>query len=223
MAVAYATRTQTTGTAATTTLNVPASTVNGDLLITYINTGSGNASFTPPSGWTTLMSYWTDSNDSSAQSWYRVASSEPASYVFSWATSGDFCATTRRFTGANTVTPIRASRLDQKGVISASFTTTALAGVQATDLTVMVGLMGDDGGTTGYTVTEPGSPWTSIDNFLSTSKFQGAVYATGSQSGATWTSSSTFAWWNVSTFAIEAAVPPRPELVYQATSRAAAW
>jgi hypothetical protein len=157
-----------------------------------------------------------------------VAASEPASYVFNWAVSGDFCATMRRFTGANTSTPIRGSRLDQKGNVGASFATTALAGVQSTDLTVMVGLMGDDAGTTGYTVTEPsGGVWTSIDNFLFTAKFQGAVYATGSQSGATWTSSSAFAWWNVSTFAIEAASTPTgpnpTTLINQAVNRASVW
>jgi hypothetical protein len=70
----------------------------------------------------------------------------------------------------------------------------------------MVALMGDDSGSTTYTVTQPGSPWTSIDSITGVRpKYQGAVYAAGAQSAATWTSSSASAIWNVVTFAIEPA------------------
>jgi hypothetical protein len=63
--------------------------------------------------------------------------------------------------------------------------------------------MGDDTGVTTFTVTMPGAPWTTIDNIIADRpKWQGASYATGSQSGVTMTSTSATAFWNISSYAI---------------------
>lgn len=198
-------------------INKPSSVVSGSLLVCSVNTSSASSAFTM-SGWTTMISSWTDSNDSAGATFYKIAGgSEPASYTISWTTSAaDGVATLLNFSGANTSTPIRTSRIDHKGATGASFTSTALTGVQSTDLTVVCGQMGDDAGSTSFTVTMPGSPWTTIDNTNESGgpKFQGNSYATGSQSGATFTSSLSTAYWNIASYAIEAAptgtslVPP---------------
>jgi hypothetical protein len=207
MAVAYVNETTSTtlGTGNTQgTINVPSGASNGNLLVCAVQTGSASSAFTL-SGWTTMIASWTDSNDSAGACFYRIASSEPASYTVTWTTAAsDLILTMKNFSGVNTSTPIRSSRIDHAGATGASYTTTALTGTQSTDMTVQIAQMGDDNGVTTYTVTKPGSPWTSIDGFLETAKYTGSVYATGSQSGATWTSSSSFAYWNVTTFAIEA-------------------
>jgi hypothetical protein len=187
-------------------LNKPASTASGDLLVVSLNGSSGETAFTAPSGWTTMIASWTDNNDSAGATFWKLAGgSEPASYTFTWTTSGDIVASIKRYTASNQTTPIRTSRIDHKGATGASFTSTALAGVQATDLTVVVGQMGDDSGSTTFTVTMPGSPWTTIDNIIADRpKWQGASYAAGSQSGATFTSTSATAYWNITSYAIAA-------------------
>lgn len=220
MTALYTIETTATGTGTSAAPSTPTGTASGDLLVAALNTGSGSTALAPPAGWTAIVAAWTDSNDSAGATWYKVAGgSEPASYTFTWTTSGDYCCSVKRFTAANTSTPIRTgARHDKAPATGASFTSNALSGTQATDLTVVIGQMGDDAGVTTFTVTMPGSPWTTIDNFKSFPKFQGASYATGPQSGATFTSSSANAYWNITSFAIVAASAPattrRPMLAF---------
>lgn len=196
---------------ATTTLtslacNKPAGTAAGDFLIATVSTGSGSSAFTAPGGWSTALASWTDSNDSAGAVFSLVAgASEPASYTFSWTTAADVNISIIRVTGSNGV--IRGIRRDSAGGTGASFTSTALAGTQAGDLIIATGVEGDDNGITGSTITPPGSPWATINNFAAGPKYQASSWLAGPQGSqtATFTSSSATAWWNIITYAVEAA------------------
>ena len=74
-------------TASAATVNVPASVVDGDLMVMSYSTR--NCTITAPAGWT-----WAASGDSSGGEvsaiYYRIASSEPANYT--WTLSGGYAA-----------------------------------------------------------------------------------------------------------------------------------
>lgn len=218
MTVTYVSEQTTTGTGTSAVVSKPASTASGDLLIAAVNTGSGATGWVAPSGWTAVAGApWSDSNDTSGGVWYKVAGgSEPSTYTWSWTNSGDYCGSIKRVTGASASGPIRSgARHDQAGSTGASFSSTALSGTQTSDLTLVIAQMGDDHGTTTYTVTSPGAPWTTIDNFqpATSPKFQGGSYAAGSQSAVTFTSTSAFAYWNITSLAIVSAIPGAPQVV----------
>lgn len=90
------------------TINVPAGISNGHLLLTAISIG-GNAAFVAPSGWTQI--YVNQNSGGSVGVWYRVASSEPASYNWSWGggNSRRYSGYTVGYSGVDTTTPIDAS------------------------------------------------------------------------------------------------------------------
>lgn len=66
-----------TNTTATLTVNVPTGTQDGDIIFAYLK---GTAPFTPPSGWTHLADTLDASTGNTHALYYRIASSEPASY-----------------------------------------------------------------------------------------------------------------------------------------------
>jgi hypothetical protein len=111
-----------------------------------------------------------------------------------------------RITGSNGT--IRSIRRDTAGGTGASLTSTALSGTQSGDLIVAAGIEGDDNGVTGSTITPPGSPWATINNFAAGPKYQANSWLAGPQSTHTaqFQSSSATAWWNIITYAAEAAV-----------------
>lgn len=69
----------------TVTINVPSGTVNGDLLLAYIETHTATGNWlTAPSGWTQVVK--TYNGPQGGQLWYKFANNEPASYA--WSGSG---------------------------------------------------------------------------------------------------------------------------------------
>lgn len=98
--------------AASVTVNVPAGTVNGDLLVVQIGWNE-NATLNNPAGWTQIREDQTGAGGVAALNsrlMYRVAASEPASYTWTFASG------TRRIagcmvnlTGADTAAPIDSS------------------------------------------------------------------------------------------------------------------
>jgi hypothetical protein len=78
--------TETSNNAGTTVvIPVPTGTQDGDMMIAAVTFASG-ASITVPSGWTLINSHTTFSR--ATLTYYRVASSEPASYTWTIASSG---------------------------------------------------------------------------------------------------------------------------------------
>lgn len=61
----------------TITINVPAGTANGDLMVMYATSGAATNNWTTPSGWTLAVA----ATNLSRAVFYRTASSEPASYT----------------------------------------------------------------------------------------------------------------------------------------------
>lgn len=87
---------------------VPTGTANGDVMLAFVSTSRQNDTMnTTPAGWTLL-----DTNPSNAvgtiMTYYRVASSEPASYTWVWQTGGTDRATIATWRGVDNVSPINA-------------------------------------------------------------------------------------------------------------------
>jgi hypothetical protein len=93
-------------TAAVTTIaqTVPAGVVNGDFLLWVIAQGTATNPATDPAGWTRLR-FATTTNDS-LDAWYRIASSEPASYNSPTLTSAQTVTAMAAYSGVDTVTPL---------------------------------------------------------------------------------------------------------------------
>lgn len=147
MPVAFGSSTTATGNNVTTsTINLPASTVDGDMLLLFIEV-SESAGVTP-----TVTGSWTqklrqdmvatgDNQDNCTILYYRRASSEPSSYTITWdGTYGNYgAAHILRYTGViKTGDPFRTT-----GVATSGASTTAgpvssatLSGVQATDMAI---------------------------------------------------------------------------------------
>jgi len=103
MTVAYRSSTSTVSASTNLVLSVPSGVQDGDLLIAFlVVNGSGNLPGLP-SGWNSIDAI--SATGPSARSYYRVASSEPASYSFS-ITSNDSAGVMVSYTGANTASPI---------------------------------------------------------------------------------------------------------------------
>ncbi|PCI93680.1 MAG: hypothetical protein COB15_15995, partial [Flavobacteriales bacterium] len=87
-------------------VNKPGGTVAGDLLIAVFSLEKGsdvNLTFT---GWTKLTEQ-NNGTDVGLESYYKIAgTSEPSSYSFTFSTSGNWCASLSRITGAHPSSPI---------------------------------------------------------------------------------------------------------------------
>ncbi len=96
---------QNTG-ATTLTLNKPAGTVAGDLLVAHIGTANGPA-MTAPSGWTQVPGLAGIVNaDQRLVSWYRIAgASEPASYTFTTGVTDANTGGIAAYSGVDTTAP----------------------------------------------------------------------------------------------------------------------
>jgi hypothetical protein len=95
------------------TINKPASTAAGDLLVACINMADNTKTLSPPAGWTAIRNDIGGAGDSAvnAYSWRRVADgSEGASFVFTVSSgSGVLLGAIGRITGAHQTTPINAN------------------------------------------------------------------------------------------------------------------
>ena len=83
------------------TVNKPGGTVAGDLLIAVFSLEKGSAVNLTFSGWTKLTEQ-NNGTDVGLESYYKIAgTSEPSSYSFTFSTSGNWCASLSRITGAH--------------------------------------------------------------------------------------------------------------------------
>lgn len=109
------------------TINVPTGTLNGDVMIAAIQ--HGNATLTPPAGWTLINSVSNTGLTANLKTYYRVASSEPASYTWSLSVAVCNVGTIVTYTGVNG-TPVDvnaavADNVSQTSHIASAVTTTA--------------------------------------------------------------------------------------------------
>ena len=96
------------GSALTLTINLPAGTVGGDLMVAGIVVRPSSATITAPAGWTLQRRQNnTNPNDLSLAVYYKVAgTSEPASYAWTFSASAGSAGGISSFSGVNTTTPI---------------------------------------------------------------------------------------------------------------------
>jgi len=89
----------------------PTGTTDGDLLVAVIgiDNSANSLPITQPVGWTEVFQQGKSGGGESALGvWYRIASSEPANYSFTWATAEEGFAAVQRYSGADASAPIDA-------------------------------------------------------------------------------------------------------------------
>lgn len=103
------------------TLPVPAGTQNGDIMLAEVTvSASANVPGTP-AGWTPIDSIGTGP---SAQTYFRIASAEPASYDF--AVAADAAGAIGSYSGGNVLAPINAHGAFNKTAASSTVTATTI-------------------------------------------------------------------------------------------------
>lgn len=179
MAIAFGSSTTATGNNVTTsTINLPASTANDDMLLLAIEV-SESVGVTP-----TVTGSWTekaridqvasgDDQDNTLILYYRRASSEPSSYTITWdGTYGNYgAAHILRYTGViKTGDPFRTSVTGTGGGTPAtSAASDALTGVQSTDLAVhWAGMCLSNWTGTDHNPAGPGGGWTERGEIVGT-------------------------------------------------------
>ncbi len=153
--------------AATVSVNVPAGTANGDMLIFGIEVSESAGVVPAIPGFTqkaTVNDLPSGDQDNTVSLFWRRASSEPASYtVTPDGTYGNYAAMAMlRYTGViATGDPFRTSATLAGNGTGISKTSTALTGVQSTDLAIhCVGTSLATWNGTAYDVAGPGGSWT---------------------------------------------------------------
>lgn len=106
-AVAYRASATTCNATANTSVNVPAGTQNGDVMIMVINS-KDNAVQSTPTGWTRIGTQLNNGANLTTNIFYRAASSEPASYAPT-TTTVSHCLGISSFSGVDNTNPINAS------------------------------------------------------------------------------------------------------------------
>lgn len=122
MAIAFRSGTEALTNAATSlAINVPAGVVDGDVLVLHGVTADGDdGGFNTLSGWTQIVNNVLTGGAAPSPpgvtAWWRVASSEPASYTITpTAGSTGICAQMMAFTGVDNTTPIDATTTTATG------------------------------------------------------------------------------------------------------------
>lgn len=177
------------GSPATAACNVPVGTVDGDTLIAIVGgrQTAGIPGVTPPAGWTEFATR--DENNNTIRGYWRIASSEPASY--SWSVTGTANTTVAisitRINGAHATTPI-----DVSAVAGGSTNDPTAPTVTTTVANCMVMIACEQGPATGATYTPPagwverydtnfGTAAVSLVDIAANDRVFAAIGATGAQ------------------------------------------
>ena len=91
------------------TINVPAGTANGDVMVAHVVVQTAGNSIAAPSGWNIIKRLDTTNNIATATYWKVAGSSEPSSYTWSFGTSGEASGGIASYTGVDTTNPVDAS------------------------------------------------------------------------------------------------------------------
>lgn len=91
----------------TLVLSTPTGTIAGDVLIAFVNVAVAGNNVTPPAGWTLIQRQ--DGATFSTLSYYHVAGSEPASYTWTFGSSGQAVGWLAGYIGVNNTTPVDVS------------------------------------------------------------------------------------------------------------------
>lgn len=127
MAISHVNTTTTgvNGTALTSvTNNVPTGVADGDLLLWSLSvSGTTPANPSPPAGWSTWQATFGNGSNIEVTIFYRIASSEPASYTISGLTAARWTGIMSAYRGVDTTTPQDATPVTATGTSAPSITT----------------------------------------------------------------------------------------------------
>lgn len=147
MAITFVNSAWGTSGTATVTIAVPTGTADGDVMIAIVQRGGASSLPDVPAGWTSIDS---QSTGPSVRNYWKVASSEPASYDFT-ASSTNIAGVIATYRGVSTVSPINTSVAWNRLATSTNITATTLT---PSVHDCMIVFLGGGGGSTG-TVTKP--------------------------------------------------------------------
>jgi len=158
--------------ASSLTVNVPPGVQDGDVLVLFYET-SHTGAVGGLTGWVPLDSG--NAGDSlEAESSYRVASSEPASYTLTFAHAMFAAAAVFAYTGVDTANPVSAHGAVSQGTWSSSMTGPLLGAVGGSDL-VLVAFQARGVVNGPFTFTPPGNGWTERAQDTTTDPLRPAV------------------------------------------------
>jgi hypothetical protein len=96
-----------TGAGGTTlTIGLPAGTQSGDVMVAHVIVQTANNTITPPAGWKLVLRQDSGSAISTASYVHIAGSSEPASYTWSFGTSGQASGGIASYIGVDTINPV---------------------------------------------------------------------------------------------------------------------
>ena len=94
---------------ASLTINTPAGTISGDVMVAHVIVRTASNTITPPAGWNLVLRQDSGSSISTA-SYVKVAgSTEPASYTWNFGKAGEASGGIASYIGVDTTTPVDAS------------------------------------------------------------------------------------------------------------------
>lgn len=198
-------------------INVPAGTAAGDLLVAVVATRN-NHSYAPPAGWIQLNQGQTPGNNSTFTLMYRVAgASEPASYAFTWTGGRPAAGGIIRYSGADPANPFNAG-----GVATGTGANpTAPSATTTVGNTMVLRAYGADAaalagspyppGTTGHFDLQAGTGFFGI-GFVNTGAADALQTAAGPTGNAAFSKSASVNW-RAATAAIQPSVPAPTSLV----------
>jgi len=90
----------------TLTIGLPAGTQSGDVMVAHVIVRTAGNVITPPAGWNLVLRQDSGSSISTASYVYVAGPSEPATYTWSFGTSGQASGGIASYIGVNTTTPV---------------------------------------------------------------------------------------------------------------------
>ncbi len=166
--------------ASTLTINVPAGTTSGDVMVAFVVVQTAGNTITLPAGWSLVLRQDSSSSIATA-SYVKVAgSSEPASYTWSFSTSGEASGGIASYIGVNTTTPVDASNA-QYNANTSNVDNSGVTTTTANDMLVYA-----VGVATATTVNVPSGfteQWSTTSNSLTTSEMSQEIFASTGATG----------------------------------------
>lgn len=158
-AVTYVNSSSECGIAASAPVGVPAGTADGDVMLMILNYKNIFGTLSIPAGWTAAGNQINSSNGGApgsvrARVFWRVASSEPASYTIAWPSALSHCVGIVAFRGVDTGSPI-VGYSGRNNATSSSVTATAISPTVADSMVVFLAAVADDFALSGWSGTNP--------------------------------------------------------------------
>lgn len=133
---------------ATLVINIPASTVQGDLLIAHAGGRSVSGTWTPPSGWTAVtasLNLGGSQSPTTGVFWKVATGAEPSNYTFTFSNAVATEGRIIRVTGADTTSPVDSSVTSVNGSSSTTITIGTVTPTLSNNLIILLTAQVNDG------------------------------------------------------------------------------